>query len=235
MDLIREEVKNFLDYYLVIKEHPTINGIGWIFRGQSNYEWDLIPKAGRKEYFIDDEKDIYTFNNWRQKAIAYSDLPLKNSEALAIAQHYGLATRLLDWTYNPLVALYFAVENNFHTPGTVFLYKPPQYLGINDDIDFTNNEYSGYAYIPRSLDKRIINQCGLFTYHSKPNIPLSPKPQDKESPTLIAIDIPPEIKHQLLMDLDTFGINQLFLFPDLGGLSNYMNYIIENYKYLFKK
>lgn len=88
----------------------------WVFRGQADVSWALVPKAGRAGYYLREKheppqhglppRDICRFNYWREQAVAYNlTLPTNDFECLALAQHYGLATRLLDWTTNPLVAL----------------------------------------------------------------------------------------------------------------------------------
>ena len=95
------------------------------FRGQSSSEYKLIPSIGRlfkegeesvlKQY----EKEI--FEDFKRKYSMFTDTHPKNDkEFLFLAQHYGLPTRLLDWTYNPLIALYFACCSNFSKNGVVF-------------------------------------------------------------------------------------------------------------------
>src|SRR6266496_4675707 len=96
-------------FLTVIQSNP---GIHWIYRGQDNITWPLLPKAGRPEYFLPAtdywkergqvSSDLGPFGTWRDAAIAFTEcLPGNDFEALAFAQHYGLATRLLDWTRNP--------------------------------------------------------------------------------------------------------------------------------------
>jgi len=122
-------IEDTLDIHKYFSAYRAHEGLGWWFRGQANSTWKLIPKAGRDEYFLDDNRDLGRFNAWREKAIAYyPNLPKNDWEALAVAQHYGLATRLLDWTENPLVATYFAVAAEENCDGAVYIYEPNAFL-----------------------------------------------------------------------------------------------------------
>jgi hypothetical protein len=162
------------------------NELGWIFRGQVRdaEEWPLLPKAGRPEYFSEATpywkkrnqitNDLGDFHTWRESAIAFTNqLPTNDFECLAYAQHYGLATRLLDWSTNPLVALFFAVESDLDKDGVVICYNPSGYID-RDNISLI--DCPAVACVKsRPFDRRIAAQSGIFTYHPLPHQALLPK------------------------------------------------------------
>ncbi|WP_294253538.1 FRG domain-containing protein [uncultured Sphingomonas sp.] len=86
---------------------------GAIYRGQARKEWTVIPSGYR-----DASKGVTNtarLDDWKWRAARFaSPLPQDDVEWLVMAQHYGLATPLLDWTTSPLIALFFACEGYEH-------------------------------------------------------------------------------------------------------------------------
>lgn len=101
-------VKAFVDAITSLqKERNADNAQQWFFRGQKNIAWDVRPNIFRGEELT--AEHIFIDRAQRQNPIDFHDC-VSNFEILTKLQHYGLGTRLLDVTLNPLVALYFATE-----------------------------------------------------------------------------------------------------------------------------
>ena len=215
--------------------------VGGVFRGQDNIDWPLRPKAGREEFYLkatsvwvergQSSSDLGRFNHWREQAVAYTDaLPENDFECLAFAQHYGLATRLLDWSTNPLVALYFAVEMQGETDGAVFCHMP--WLVIDRKNSSIDREFDRVALLtPRPFDRKIAAQSGVFTFHFRPERALTATQLNEEARKaapegvdLVAIRVPAQAKPIFLRQLSGIGINRKYLFPDLEGLSSFVNW-----------
>lgn len=206
------------------KPHPPT---GWWFRGQADATWGLVPKAGREPYLLSGGRHIGRFRAWSKVAVAHEqNLPHNDWERLAMAQHFGLATCLLDWTYNPLAALYFCCSELPEAAGAVFCYDPDAFVDfesvpLNEDL-----QCCGAGYIPRSISSRILNQRAVFSVHAPANQAIEIKPHYYlgDHPNLVKLVVPAALKGDLLEMLDTYGINASTLFPDLLGLSAHINW-----------
>ena len=170
---------------------------------------------------------------------------------LALAQHHGLPSRLLDWTYSPYVALHFALNDlqSFDKDGVIWVLdyvKLNQFLPeklkalINkedsntftaemldsecrtlEDFDRLNTEPFLLFLEPPSLDDRIVNQFALFSLLSSPTLLLDDWLAEHEQYYQRVI-IPAELKWEIRDKLDQANITERVLFPGLDGLSMWL-------------
>jgi hypothetical protein len=223
-------VNDVMQLHAVLSGYRPHEKCGWWYRGQADSSWRLVPKAGRPELFLPGDRHLGRFHEWSQDAIAYLDEPPKNQwELLAIAQHHGLATCLLDWSSNPLVGLFFACCDLPEKDAAFFIYQPPSFIGTEEE-KLLVGVAKGVGLIPRAVSTRILNQRGVFTVHMPPDYEVSNIPLGHEygelagHPGLVKVLIPAALKPEVLRMLDAYGINRVSLFPDLDGLSGYNNW-----------
>jgi hypothetical protein len=197
-------------------------GLSIIFRGVRDSEkHTLIPSLGRRSFIGDHSitrNERRMFKLFREAALPYlSFTPRNDWEWLAIAQHHGLPTRLLDWTTNPLVALYFAVEKEHDGDSAIYVYTGTETV----DIDKMPNPFEidkVLRYRPPHISPRIVAQSGLFTVHNEPNKPF-------ESPKIEKLIIKGAKRREIKAQLYKYGISRKTLFPGLDGLASDLEWL----------
>lgn len=217
-------INNFNELHEALEKYRRDNR--WMFRGHSNPGWKLLPKAGRDPF--DKTDDERMFRAWQRRSVEFlSPRPDNDWEWLAIAQHHGLATRLLDWTYQPLVAAFFATSETEDSDAHIYCFKAKKIYRETGGSPFEANTLAQYK--PYTVASRIVRQGGLFTIHPKPAIPLEESKDQRGTLELIIIDR--EYRKLLPFELSHYGINHSTIFPDLDGLSNHMNWFTYNNNY----
>lgn len=201
-----------------------------LFRGQPNDDL-LLPKIARKNPLVDttqiEKSMLKDFK--RRCSERHTNNLHDDRHYLALAQHHGMETRLLDWSANPLIALWFAcISENVkesHSVVWAFLAKDDTLLELKGTDPFDNK--STKVLQPNLVGRRIISQLGYFTAHkfskrstSHGFIPLQNNPEYD----LVKIRIRKTIRYRLIQVLNTCGINSSTIFPDLDGLSRHINW-----------
>ena len=176
----------------------------------------MIPSVGRKHLkksiaLLNLEQEI--LKEFKRCSPPYLPQPPRSEfEWLFVAQHHGLPTRLLDWTTNPLVALYFAVSSVPDRHGCIYSVHQ---IGVIDNPTARDPfEIEGpCAVLPTLIDQRFSNQAGLFTVQSNPFKPFT-------HPTLRKIVVDRAFKEEVMCWLRRMGITLSFLFPSLDSLAS---------------
>jgi hypothetical protein len=148
-------------------------------------------------------------------------------ERLALAQHHGLPTRLLDWTENPLVAAYFSCAGSPNADGAVYMLKVPKIIEYDAENDDPFSIAAIARFYPQHVTPRITAQRGLFTVHPDPCCQIT-EAQD-ESVKLHRVTIPSAFKRRMRYDLSRFHVHEVSLFPDLDGLAAHLEWTYSNH------
>jgi hypothetical protein len=206
----------------------------WVFRGQGDVQYQLIPNIGRGGYSAIHERALLEI--FERRSVEFQSSEIKEWDMLALAQHHGLPTRLLDWTTNPLVAAYFAVSG---APGTIkvkrsgavtemsvtpdardvaaqivaFKVSTKQIINTRREKKPFERKEIGFL-LPRSLSTRIVTQSGVFSVHSNPAQPWLEPMQDRKN----VFEIPGDMRSFFRRRLFYFGIDPQRIMGGLDGL-----------------
>jgi hypothetical protein len=221
-----------------------------LFRGQSA-DWPLLPSLARMK----PNGDLLDVEKLMLLEFARMSPPFTKSgvddrwDRLALAQHHGLPTRLLDWTYSATAALWFAVsgkpekeERGGLRDGVVWVLRPEvsDYI-MKDTPSQPKNKHFLIAsspeelprtgvLLPRVINERISAQSGVFTAHAtlQDHHPyFTALEEHKIATKLLKIPIRAENFAKMRKQLHVCGVNSSTLYPDLMGLCEHIKWRFE--------
>ncbi len=213
------------------------------FRGQASKDWGLTPNYLRLE---NAQSESTLLKRFKQSAAMLIDrTPKESFDWLFLMQHYGVPTRLLDWTESPLIALYFAVENIIEyggEDGALWLLYPTElnkhahinnkeeddYIPSFDDEELENYSVESLKTNPRIQlypvatiatrnNTRIQAQLGVFTIHHHERVPIE---DIGDKSHVVKIDIPSNSKELIKEQLSLLGYSKFQLFPELSSIGD---------------
>lgn len=223
-------VSSFKEYQDILLNIPDDQFT--LYRGQ-NQDKTLLPKIARYDLPDVERIEREMLDDFQRRSIHLIDYHPGNSwDWLALAQHHGMATRLLDWTENPLIALWFSMSPQTDTSVTeysvVWGFNVPREDIINSTED--RDPFSGVGnkvFKPNHITKRISAQFGWFTIHksnpARKFVPFEHNPDYRDR--LFKIKIQSKCFGECKRRLHNFGINSASMYPDIDGLAKHVEWI----------
>lgn len=216
------------------------------FRGHADFRWTLTPSALR--YGAPAQRDralnlLRAFKRYAETKLPHPPGPEEDLKWVQLARHFGLPTRLLDWTRNAAIALYFACLRGAglnDTDGGVFILNPED---LNREADPKNPRiYDAHSDAPRIAQylalsgqtnerglktiainpvwnsERIVLQQGAFTLHGSREFTLTAD----QAPSLVCWRVPAHQKGKILRELERAGINEMSIYPEPEHMCRYL-------------
>ena len=215
-----------------------------VYRGHSKFNYELLPTLHR--FYRNTNKNIWELENNLYcdfRSLVGPRINFKNSwEILFAMRHENIPTRLLDWTENIGMALFFAFDSKYVDQPHIWILNPYKLNSKNsslggalinpeEDLKDYQSTYAmrclddtveiydlPFAIYPNRSNERIFAQRGLFTIHGLDENKMELSCED----CLEKIDIPLEVIDKLKTILKQFGLNKYSVYPDLNGLSEYL-------------
>src|SRR5260370_12093940 len=232
--IINRTVRTLSDYLTAFSSVVIPEKNFW-FRGHAGFHWKVMPSALRYSTPEQRSKALSLVSEFRRFAEFKLPRPPGLTEDLKwiqVAQHYGLPTRLLDWTQNAAVALFFACCKDPEGDGLVVILNPielnqstdarlPRVFNFERDSNIIQRYFKldgrthangrrTIAINPTWNTERIAMQQGAFTLHGSRKFDFD----RHQASSLLYVPILRENKVSLLSELGRVGIREMVIFPE---------------------
>jgi hypothetical protein len=251
-------IKRLFSFFLpsndVFKNRPWS---AFIFRGQGDYTWDLVPNVIRNLYYKDKEDCVPQYNHIIEEYLeliifrnlcddagllipgdsqvprtmeGYNSIikpaiddkkwpPILFHETLALAQHHGFKTRLLDFTCNPYIALFFAAYQHYNSDQkndfSVWFTERKNLVNLYKKQDYSYQQITCNG----ALNNFLFNQNGLFIsdeiVQNEKYLPINLKMPDN----IYEVRIDSKLVEDVLIELKKMKISYATIFPSYEGLT----------------
>ena len=223
----------------------------WAFRGERDERWPLCTSLSRylqnfgvaRGAWPQQEERILRI--FKRKAHQFLEKPPDfddDFQWMALMQHHGAPTRLLDFTWSPYVAAFFALERTLNA-GVVWAMNParidssrnpkpahndPRVKGNIQRIYLPGKRRFIWMGEPLIMNRRLIAQSGTFAVPGVLDVPVENILSDVDQENILAkIVLAKEVRETGMRELYRMNITYATLFPDLDGLAKSMGYELE--------
>jgi len=237
------------DSFLNLVAQPPYSN--WAFRGERDERWPLYSSLSRylqnfgvaPEAWVEQEDRILRI--FKRKAHQFLDRPPEwddDFQWLALMQHHGAPTRLIDFTWSPYVAAFFGLERTLGdgvvwamNPARVDSSRAPQPARMDPRLKGNFKRYflkGNHRFIwmgePHTMNRRLIAQSGTFAVPGAIDVAIEDILSDTDQENIMAkIVLTNAVRETGMRELYRMNITYATLFPDLDGLARSMGYELE--------
>jgi FRG domain len=200
----------------------------YMYRGQESNQWRLCTSFHRTErtdlvrFLRDDVAALQQHLSSLTSHVFNLTNPIEHAAFVSLAQHHGYPTPLLDWTYSPFIAAYFAFKHARKVDGHVriFIFDRKQWRADWNQLRKLAPARPHFSILDAIAinNTRLVPQQALLSMTNVEDIEEYVSSKESEQKTyLFAIDLPVSIRSEVLGELSMMGINAGSLFPGLDG------------------
>jgi len=235
--------------FLKLVIHPPYSN--WAFRGERDERWPLYSSLSRylQNFGVAraawPEQEGRILRVFKRKAHQFLERPPDwddDFQWLALMQHHGAPTRLIDFTWSPYVAAFFALERSLDdcvvwamNPARVASSRVPKSNKKDPRIygNFARHYLKGDEHFiwmgdPLTMNRRLIAQSGTFLVPGVVDVPVEEILADQDQKNILAkFVLANSVREQGMRELYRMNITYATLFPDLDGLARSMGYELE--------